>query len=158
MDMILCLGPNDELGNKNSLIYRIPEDMAQFKKKTEHGTVIMGMKTFDSLSGPLSNRKNIVLSSKHDKVPGVVFSHSKEEILSIIDSENVFVIGGASVYKLFEDCIDNIYLTRILNRSAEHDTSYTIPLDKFVIETESKIYFYKNIIYKYEKWTSLKEN
>jgi len=104
------------IGKNNQLPWpKFPEDMKFFRAATDGGTVIMGRKTFESLGcRPLPNRENFVLSRSDLKVPeGVGLFHSIDDGLRQASRENIFIIGGADLYRQTLDRIDGIYLTRI---------------------------------------------
>jgi len=95
----------------------IPEDRRHFKALTDGGVVIVGRKTFEKLSGPLPNRKNIVLTRDTSYMAsGVTVAHSINEVLTEIacdDPDRVFVIGGGEIYRLFLPFYAYAYVTRI---------------------------------------------
>lgn len=114
--LIAAIGKNNELGKDNKLIWYLPNDLNFFKKNTMNKPIIMGYNTFKSLPKLLPNRKHIVLTHKDIVFPnGVDVYHDKESLL--IDLEqydgDVFVIGGASIYKQFIEDADKLILTEI---------------------------------------------
>ena len=89
MKAIVCVDKNWGIGNADSLLFHIPEDMAFFKRKTIGNVVVMGLATFLSLPGqkPLADRVNIVLSNKEDwSAPGVIVCHSIDELFELLKS------------------------------------------------------------------------
>lgn len=106
------------IGFENALLFRVSEDMVQFRKKTTGNVVVMGRNTFLSLPNqkPLPNRENIVLSGDPHFAPeGVRTAHSLDEMFSMLhayDSARVFVIGGAKVYETLLPYCDRAYITR----------------------------------------------
>ena len=115
ISMIACVGKNLELGKNNDLIWHLPNDLKYFKKVTSGKTVIMGRRTFDSLPGVLPKRRNIVLQLPNEsKIDGVEIFNSIPEILdNIKDEEEVFIIGGASIYRQTLPYVDEVYLTKV---------------------------------------------
>lgn len=114
ISIIAAVGKNMELGKKNSLIWHLPDDLKFFKETTMGKTVIMGRKTFESLPKALPGRKNIVISSNKDlKLEGAAVATSLEDGLNLSDTDEIFVIGGESIYKAFLNMADKIYLTEI---------------------------------------------
>lgn len=119
--LIVACDKNYLIGNNDKLPWNLPADLAYFKKTTLNYPVIMGKITFESILGslgkPLPDRKNIILTrSEAGNVGGVFFVNSLDEAIKISDdSQNVFIIGGASVYRqsLERGMIDRIYLTLI---------------------------------------------
>ena len=101
--IIAAVGKNRELGKDNHLIWHLPNDLKFFKRTTSGKTIIMGRRTFESLPKMLPNRKHIVLSSSSDFPEEVeVYNELKELLDAYKDTdEELFVIGGASIYRLF---------------------------------------------------------
>ncbi len=121
MNLIFSAGENWELGLKNRLIFRAKADMAHFARHTTGKTVVMGRRTLETLPGgkPLKNRINIVLTTDKDFLaPGATVVHSVDELLETLKSyrdEDVFVIGGESVYRQLLPYCDKAYVTRFLH-------------------------------------------
>lgn len=125
ISMISSVGRNGELGKNNGLIWHIPKDMKFFKNTTMGHTVVMGKKTYESLPGDLPGRKMIVLSK--DSVDGnVEMVYSIDEILDryLNSEEEVFIIGGASIYSQFIKYANRMYLTEIDDTDNEADTFF----------------------------------
>jgi len=127
ISIICAIGKNREIGYNNKLLWNLPGDMKHFVKKTKEHTVIMGQKTYESLQiKPLPKRKNIVLTlDKNFKAPGCEISHNLKAIANKYKNteEEIFVIGGASIYKQFIDYTDKLYLT-FVDDSPEADTYF----------------------------------
>ena len=113
LSMIAAVGRNGELGKNNDLIWHLDGDLPFFKRVTMGKSVIMGRNTFFSLPRALPGRKNIVLTFPPlFEAPGAVTVLTPEEALDMVkDEDEAFIIGGASVYKLFIDRADKLYLT-----------------------------------------------
>ena len=113
--IIAAIGKNNELGYKNDLIWHLPNDLKFFKEKTTGKTIVMGYNTFLSLPRLLPNRKHIVLSEK--KIEEVTTVNNLDDLIKLIKSidEEVFIIGGASVYAQFANIADKMYLTEVDN-------------------------------------------
>ena len=116
ISIIAAIGENNELGKDNKLIWHLKEDMQYFKEMTMDKKVVMGLKTYKSLPGILKGREYIVLSTTVDSLPNAMVFHSFDELLEYLDTltEEVMIIGGASVYKLFLPYADYLYLTEIM--------------------------------------------
>lgn len=119
MNLIAAVDKNWGIGLKNQLLVRIPEDMKRFRQITIGKVVVMGRKTLESFPGgqPLNNRTNIVLTTdKNYQVKGAIIVHDMEELFAELQqyqSEDIFVIGGESIYRqLLEQC-DTAYITKI---------------------------------------------
>ena len=120
--IIAAIDKNNALGFKNRLLFYLPDDLKRFKALTTGHTVVMGRKTFDSLpKGALPNRRNIVLSrSTRLELPGAeVYASLEEALLHCANNEQVFIMGGASVYKQAMPLADRLYMTEIDAEAAE---------------------------------------
>lgn len=138
ISLIAAVGKNYELGKNNKLIWNIKEDMKFFKETTIGHTVIVGHNTFMSFPNGLTNRKMIVISNSisSDIEKSIFVTTDIDEIIKKYSSneEEVFVIGGASIYKQFVDYADKIYLTEIEAECIDADTFFPI----FKLEDYSK--------------------
>ncbi len=125
LSIIAAVGQNYELGKDNNLLWHFKGDMQFFKEITLGHTIIMGRKTFESLPKLLPERKHIVLSRSNIDIPKVEIYHDIAHFLKSYQSsdEEIFNIGGASVYKALLDYTEKIYLTEIED-SAEADTYF----------------------------------
>ena len=116
--IIAAVAKNRVIGKDNTLIWNIPEDMAHFKALTSGQTVIMGRKTWESLPPrfrPLPGRRNIVISRNpaYD-APGATLAGSLEEAVRLAqDDAEVFVIGGAEIYRQALPLAQRLYLTEV---------------------------------------------
>ena len=126
ISIIAAVAKNRAIGYKNKLIYWLPNDLKRFKALTTGHTIIMGRNTFLSLpKGALPNRRNIVLSRSAKEFPGCEVFPSLEEALNhCAKDEEVFIIGGASVYKQALAVADRLCLTEIDDTPAEADTFF----------------------------------
>ena len=128
LKMILATGLNGELGQNNQLLMHIPEDLKHFKKVTDGKVVVMGRKTAESLPNgkPLPNRVNIVMTRQpyENGCEGFLRCNDYKKVLKIAETEDVFIIGGAEIYKLFEDYVEEIYWTWIDKEFPDADTHY----------------------------------
>lgn len=112
---VVAIAENYAIGKNNELLWYLPADLKHFKAVTSGHTVIMGRKTYDSIGKPLPNRRNVVITRKTDLlIPDVEITHSIDEALLLCSNEaEVFIIGGAEIYKSALDCTDRIYLTTV---------------------------------------------
>jgi len=128
LSIISAIGNNNEIGKKNDLLWNLPADMKHFRETTRGHTVLMGQKTFESLARDengiqvgrlLPNRRNIVLTQdKAFEKEGAEIVYSVDEALELLKEttkpdEEVFVIGGGMIYKLFIDKADKLYITHV---------------------------------------------
>lgn len=114
---IVAVDKNFGIGKDGKLLAYIKEDLKYFKETTIESTVILGRKTLYTFPNkkPLPLRKNIILSRNKDlKIENALICNSKEEVFEKIkDDENVFIIGGEEIYKLFFEDLEEIYVTKI---------------------------------------------
>ncbi len=112
---IVAVANHRVIGKGNQLPWHFPKDLQHFKKMTTGQTVIMGLKTFESLGcKPLPNRTNIILDRSGQKpYPDQMIFASLEDALKQVKTQQAFIIGGAELYRTTIDRVDGIYLTRI---------------------------------------------
>ena len=148
--IIAACSKNRAIGKDNKLLWHLPNDLKRFKKITTGKTILMGRKTFESIGKPLPNRKNIVLSNNKDLlIEGCEVITSISELNLI---EDIVIIGGEQIYKLFIDLADVIELT-LIDKYFEGDTFFPeIDLDKFIKDVDEPMhgdeYNYNYITYK----------
>jgi dihydrofolate reductase len=124
VSIIVAIGENYAIGKNNQLLWHMPNDLKHFKDVTSGRTIIMGRKTFDSVGKPLPRRRNIVVTRQDITIPGCEVVKSIEEGLALCkDEDEVFIGGGADIYKLAMHLTDRIYLT-IIHKSFDADTFF----------------------------------
>lgn len=150
MNAIVAVDNNWAIGSKNNLLVRSPADHKNFRQETTGKVVVLGRKTLETFPQgmPLPNRINIILSTNPDyKVKDAVVVHSKEELdteLKKYPTEDVYIIGGESVYRMMLPACDVVHVTKI-----DHDyeaDAYFPNLDKddeweITAESEEQTYF-----------------
>lgn len=120
--IIAAIGKNRVIGKEGQLPWHIADDLKRFKRLTSGHVVLMGRKTFESIGKPLSNRRNVVISST--PVPHVETYRSVDDALAALaNEEKVFVIGGGEVYRQLLDRADELYLT-FVDRDLAGDTFF----------------------------------
>lgn len=126
ISMIAAVARNRAIGFENKLIYWLPNDLKRFKALTTGHTILMGRRTFESLpKGALPNRRNCVLSSSVSALPGCECFGSWEAFLSACTpDEEIFIIGGASLYEGLLDKADRLCLTEIDDTPMQADTFF----------------------------------
>jgi len=120
ISIIAALSKNKVIGRKNDLPWHLPDDMNYFMQTTKGHYVIMGRKNYDSIPEkfrPLPNRTNLVITRQQDfKAPGCIVLSSIEKAIETArnaEEQEVFIIGGAEVYKLGLPMANRLYLTEI---------------------------------------------
>ena len=124
---IVVIDERGAIGNKGRLLCHLPADLKHFKTITMGHSIVMGRHTLESFpKGPLPGRQNIVISRNPDYAPqGVTMAHSIAEALTAATMPGeVFVIGGAQVYKATFEQVDTLYLTRIHHTFDEADAHF----------------------------------
>ena len=157
MKAIVAVDSNWAIGNKGQLLVSIPADQKDnFRRRTSGKTIVYGRKTLETFPQKvvLPNRRNIILSTRKDyAVKNAEVAHNKEELLELIKNENsddVYIIGGETVYREFIDMCDTAIVT-FIDKVYEADT-YFPNLDKdpnweLAEESEEQVYF--DITYTY---------
>jgi len=117
ISIIVAIAENGVIGLDNKLIWRLSDDLKNFKRLTYGHFIIMGRKTYESIGKPLPGRTNIVLSrSKDFRAEGCMVLKSIEEALKYsikMNQEEVFIIGGEQIYREILSKADKLYLTRV---------------------------------------------
>lgn len=126
ISIIAAVAANRAIGNENKLIYWLPDDLKRFKALTTGHTIIMGRRTFESLpKGALPNRRNIVLSRTQTEFPGCDTYASLEEALRhCTNDEDIYIIGGASVYEQAMPLAHRLCLTEVHDTPAQADAFF----------------------------------
>ncbi len=127
ISIIVAIAKMNAIGQNNDLLTYISNDLKRFKALTTGHTIIMGRKTFDSLpKGALPNRRNIVMSRNTDlRIEGAEVVNSVEDALKLCENEEeVFIIGGATIYEAFLPITDKLYLTQIDQFFNDADTFF----------------------------------
>lgn len=158
--LIWAQGENGVIGRDNALPWRIPADMAYFRRETVGKTVVMGRKTWESFgSKPLKDRKNIVLTRDVSyTADGADVVHSIEDALSAADGEEVMIIGGSEIYALSLPIADRLRVTRV-RESFEGDavfptvdwSSWLLVCSEEGIRDEKNVYRYEFEVYERPK-------
>ena len=115
ISLIVAMANHRVIGKGNALPWHLPADLRHFKATTMGHPIIMGRKTHESIGRPLPGRTNIVVTHKRDfRAEGCVVVHSLHEALQAAgEADEVFIMGGASLYEQALPLADRIYLTRI---------------------------------------------
>jgi len=125
---IAAVGKNRELGKNGELIWRIRPDLKRMKELTTGHVLIMGRKTYESIGRPLPNRTNIVVTRDTEyRAEGCAVTHSLEEALKEayrVEKEEIFIFGGAELYKEALPITERLYLTIIDDEDTEADTFF----------------------------------
>jgi len=159
MNAIVAVDKNWAIGFKGKLLVSIPNDMKMFRQETTGKVVVLGRKTLATFPNglPLKNRTNIVLTKDPDfKAGEAIIVHSVEELLEELkkyDTEDIYIIGGDSVYKQMLPYVDVCHVTKI-DHAYEADSFFpnleTNREWEMVKESEEQIYF--DLEYTFQMW------
>lgn len=141
ISLIAAIGKNNELGQNNTLLWHLPNDLKHFKDITRGHSVIMGRKTFESLpNGALPNRRNIIITRDKDYIrENIEVVNSLEQALKLFENtdEEIFIIGGGEIYKQAIYLADKLYITHIEAESKDADIFFPI-IDKTIWEETTR--------------------
>ncbi len=143
MKAIVAVDEYYGIGKDGNLLFRISDDLKRFKKLTEGRAVIMGRRTLESLPGgkPLPDRINFVLTqNKEYNQLGIIPIHSldeMQEIFQTLRSDNIFVIGGASVYAQLLEYCDTVYMTKVYKHEIADAIFPDLPNDEWNLVSKS---------------------
>lgn len=115
--IIVAMDRNRLIGKQNQLPWRLPRDLQYVKKTTMGHPIVLGRKNYESIGKPLPGRTNIVLTKNRlYQAEGCYIAHSLEDVFQMCRGEKeVFVFGGAEIYRLFFPYVKRLYITRILH-------------------------------------------
>lgn len=115
VSIVVAVAENGGIGKDNQLLWHLPADLKHFKNITSGHSIIMGRKTYESIGKPLPNRRNMVITrNKSLYIEGVeTFYDIKDAIEECSGEQEVFIIGGAEIYKQSIGICDQIYLTTV---------------------------------------------
>ena len=166
LSIVVATGLNGEIGKDNHLLWNLSSDLKRFKeittkvqKRSTKNVVIMGRNTFESLPFKygLPNRINAIISSNLDMFTEKEYEEYDIDVFNSVESictllkncaEEVFIIGGASIYKQFLPYCNKIYLTEVQSEF-EADTFFKFNKDEFNVENESELMEENNLKFKF---------
>lgn len=128
ISIVVAVAENHVIGKDNTLIWKLSDDLKNFKRITSGHSIIMGRKTFDSIGRPLPNRTNIIISRNNElKIEGCFVVNSLEAAFRLAansdGNDEAFIIGGATIYEQALPFVDKVYLTKV-NASPEGDAFF----------------------------------
>ncbi len=151
ISLICAIARDRGIGYQNKLLVHLPPDLQHFKKITSGHMVIMGQNTFESIGNPLPNRVNVVLTQdKNFQAEGCVIKYSIAEAIEFAkasDDDEIFFIGGASIYAQSIKYADKLYLT-LIDKVFEADTFFP-EYDEFSKTISEEEHEYNNLKFKY---------
>jgi len=148
LSIIVAINPPLRIiGYQGKIPWHLPSDLKRFKSLTIGNTVVMGRKTFESIGKPLPKRTNIVLSRSKNQINGVTLINNP---LDVLKYDNVFVIGGEEIYKLFIPYCEKLFITNVYGDFCGDTFFPDIDLTKFEVSYDSGFLFENGISYRYE--------
>ena len=124
VSIVVAISQNHAIGKDNKLLWYLPNDLKHFKTITTGHTVIMGRKTYESVGKPLPNRRNIIITRQNITIEGCEVVSSIEAALALCaDEAEVFIVGGAEIYRQSLHLTDRIYLT-IVHKEFDGDSYF----------------------------------
>ena len=159
MNMIVTVDNNWAIGSKGGLLVRIPNDHKNFRQETTGKVVVLGRKTLETFPQgmPMQNRTSIILSANPGyKVKDAIVVHSKEELfkeLSKYQDDEIYIIGGESVYRMMLPYCDTVHVTKI-DHTYEADAYFPNldEMDEWEITDDSEEQTYFDIAYQFVKY------
>jgi dihydrofolate reductase len=164
MNLIVAVDEKWGIGCNNKLLASVPGDMAYFKEKTMDKVVVMGRKTLESLPGGrgLQRRVNFVLTSRKDfEAERCIIVNSEKELesrLAEFAPDDVFVIGGESIYRMFYEKCDKLYVTKLYADLGAD--AFMVDLDeddRFEVTWESDLKCENGIYYRFTTYEKVSE-
>lgn len=156
LSIIVAIADDYAIGRDNDLIWHISEDLKRFKALTTGHVVVMGRNTWNSLpKKPLPNRRNIVLTHDTSFNPeGAEVAHTVNELLNMVShsSEEVFIMGGATLYQQFLPFTQRLYVTHVYASFPDADVHFPIidnSVFHMVSQTERTLDEKANLTYNY---------
>ncbi|MCM3588651.1 dihydrofolate reductase [Mesobacillus maritimus] len=158
ISLIWAMDEKRVIGSYNKLPWHLPEDLKFFKRVTMGHPIVMGRKTYESIGKPLPGRENIIITrDRQFKCEGCTVFHSIDELIAFTlnKDEEVFVIGGAEIFKEVIQHADRLYLT-IIHHQFEGDTYFPVfHMDEWELDSrqmgikdEKNPYDYEFLLYK----------
>jgi dihydrofolate reductase len=143
LSLLVAVSDTGVIGRDNALPWRLSADLRRFRRLTTGHAIVMGRKTYESLGRPLPERTNIVVTRQADFAPpGVLVVHSIDAAIEQArkadgDDSEIFIIGGAEIYRQTLSRADRLYLTRV-HTDVEGDTHLQLDFDEWRLVEESQ--------------------
>ena len=159
MNLVVAVDNNWAIGYQNKLLVKIPADQRFFRNETIHKAVIMGRKTLESFPGgrPLADRLNVVITSDPDyKVMDAAVVNSIEKALEVVkdyNTEDIYIIGGESIYRQMLRLCDTAHVTKIdYNYNADAYFPNLDEMEDWHITGESEEHTYHDLVYTFYRY------
>ncbi|MBR6800318.1 MAG: dihydrofolate reductase [Eubacteriaceae bacterium] len=146
--LVVAYDKNKAIGKDGKMPWNIPGELKRYRELTTGHTIIMGRKTYEAVGYPLPNRTNIVISSTLTHLDGCIIARSFDEAIRLAGDDDIFISGGAEVYRQSLDIVEKMYIT-IIDAEYEADTFFP-DFDESLFDVE-----YSETYYEEEKYTYL---
>lgn len=163
MKVIVAKASNNVIGDKNNLIWHLPNDLKHFKNLTTNHPIVMGRKTYESLGRPLPNRTNIIITRDQQFTDDhVIITYSLDQAIAKAQeiNEDYFIIGGGEIYKQALRIADELYITEV-HHEFDGDTFFP-EIDEEMYEEVSREHHNKDekhpYAYSFVKYVRIKES
>ena len=143
ISLIVAFAENLAIGKNNDLLWHISDDLKRFKKLTTGHCIVMGRKTYESFpKRPLPNRRNIVITKNlNSSLEGCEVAHSLKEALDICPNDDeIFIIGGASIYEQAIDLVQTMYVTKVFGEFEAEKFFPKFNERDFMVVSQSEIF------------------
>lgn len=130
VNVIVAISENNAIGKNNQLLFKLKNDLQNFKRLTTNNVVIMGRKTYESIGKPLPNRVNLILTRQKENIDNIETFSTIEEAIDYCKKEypekEIFIIGGGQIYlqSLNKDIVDRLYITKVKKVISDADTFF----------------------------------
>ena len=164
ISLIVANTENGVIGKNGDMPWSMPQELKRFRKLTKNSIVLMGRKTYEAIGKPLDSRHNYILTKSDLKIDGAfVFSEIEDALEDMkinFPNTEIFIIGGATVYKMFLEfnLIDKIYQT-LIHQTIDGDAFFKFETDEWNLVNEEKVQllnFEKLINCSYLTWENKK--
>ena len=146
MNLIVAIDEKNGIGLNNKIPWHIPEDLKYFKTITTDNIIVMGKNTHNSIGKKLDNRINIIMT--HNPIHNCISINNIDSVLEKYNNNNIYIIGGESIYKQFLDRCKFLYITKIF-KDFKCDTFFPEYLSKYDLINESSVKIHNRIHYQF---------
>lgn len=152
--LVVAYDRNRAIGKDGRMPWDIPGELKRYRELTTGNAVIMGRRTYESVGRPLPDRLNIVITTTISEIPGCVVARSLEEAISLAGDMDIYISGGANVYRDALDMVDVMYITEI---DAEYEADTFFPeFDESLFTKTIGETFHEEETYTYLTYTRIK--
>ena len=149
--LVVAYDRNKAIGKDGKMPWNIPGELKRYRELTTGNAIVMGRRTYEAVGYPLPDRLNIVITSTIDHIDGCLVAGSLEEAIALAGENDVYISGGAGVYKEALDMVDVMYITEI---DAVYDADTFFPdFDETLFEKTIEETYHEEETYTYVTYT-----